>query len=160
MSFFTDNKNGDSASNCCTAKVLVLSAKGFAVSFDLGNFVCGVTWVLYLGTQVELHWSCGTTRRSYFRLVCQELVDYWDFLCREKQKVAAQWTCVTFLIPHPRNTQRYGKFLFHSLLTIKFMHAKHSWKTFQAIFGNILKVLKFVSHMEKYEKMRVLTLKI
>ena len=33
-------------------------------------------------------------------------------------------------------------------------------KTFQAIFGNILKVLKFVSHMEKYEKMRVLTLKI
>ena len=25
-------------------------------------------------------------------------------------------------------------------------------KTFQAIFGNILKVLKFVSHMEKYEK--------
>ena len=84
-----------------------------------------------------------------------------EISCVEKsRKVAAQWTCVTFLIPHPRNTQRYGKFLFHSLLTIKFMHAKHSWKTFQAIFGNILKVLKFVSHMEKYEKMRVLTLKI
>ena len=40
----------------------------------------------YFEAQVELHWSCGTTRRSYFRLVCQELVDYWDFLCREKQE--------------------------------------------------------------------------
>ena len=70
--------------------------------------------------------------------------------CVEKsRKVAAQWTCVTFLIPHPRNTQRYGKFLFHSLLAIKFMHAKHSWKNFS---GNIRKHSQSFKICQSYGK--------